>query len=201
MRSSIRLWAIALGVWATASASAEAKDMSGRFGLGADTALGWNALGTTDAFSLDPAIPGVSLVYHVNESFGMQVLFGVGMFKQDEPDDKLVTWNTALRGIVNVSVSDEVSLGLVLGAGISGFRLNPEVGSHVSAIWVSVEAALRPEWFITDRFSLHTQVGVALAFVDDELSEVVPGSNDGAVGANLFANANLIGNAGFTFWF
>lgn len=201
MRRTISLWAIALGIWAAIGASAEAKDMSGRFGMGADTALGWNALGTTDALSLDPTIPGLSMVYQVSENFGLQAIFGIGLFKQDEPDDKAVTWNTALRGIVSISVSDEVNFGLVFGAGISGFRLNPEIGGHVSAIWVSVEAALRPEWFVTDWLSLHTQVGIALAFVDDELSAVFPGSDDGAVGANLFANANLIGNAGFTFWF
>ncbi len=200
MRTTATLWTIALGM-SVAAGGARAEDSSGRFGLGADTSLGWNALGTTDAFNLDPTIPGLSAVFHVSENFGLQAIVGVGLFKADEPDDKTVTWNTALRGLVYVPASDAVNLGLVFGVGISGFRINPEVGSHTSAIWVSLEAALRPEWYVTRWLSLHTQIGVALAFVDDELSRVLPGSDDGAVGANLFANANLIGNAGFTFWY
>lgn len=98
---------------------------------------------------------------------------------------------------LNFQLSDEVNLGAVFGLGLSGARSNPDPGPHVSGLIGTIEAGLRPEWFVNNWFSLTTQVGFAIAIVDDELS----GSNDGALGIDLFGNANLFGNAGFHFWF
>ncbi|MEM9073706.1 MAG: hypothetical protein AAGE52_34770 [Myxococcota bacterium] len=191
-----KLVALAMGAWFFAAPVAEAKDMSGRFGLGADTSLGWNAVFAENAFSFDAAIPGLSAVYQVSDRFGIQALFGVGFAKEEEPDNKAVVWNTGVRGIVNLGLSESVNLGFALGLGVSGIRTNPEGADSTSAIWVGLELALRPEWFVTDWFSFHTQVGIGIAILDDEL-----GGSDGSVGVDLFGSANLLGNAGFTFWF
>lgn len=189
--------ALVLATWSVA-APVEAKDTSGRVGIGGDTALGWAAFGSTDALTLfDGRIPGVSLVFGISNMFTLQAIVGVSYGKDDASDTGAVLWNTALRAIINFELSQSVNLGAVFGLGLSGTRINPDPGAHTSGLYGTIEAGLRPEWFVNDNFSLSTQVGFSIAIVDDELS----GSNDGALGIDIFGNANLFGNAGFHYWF
>lgn len=197
MRRTAAILAVVMATW-TVAAPAEAKDTSGRVGLGGDTALGWAAVGSTDSLTLfDARVPGVSLVFGISNMFSLQAIAGVSYGKDDASDTGVVIWNTALRAIIAFELSQAVNLGLVFGVGLSGLRINPDPGPHSSGIYGTIEAGLRPEWFVNDNFSLSTQVGFAIAILDDELSA----GNDGAIGVDIFGNANLFGNAGFHYWF
>ncbi|MFK8043885.1 MAG: hypothetical protein AB8B72_00215 [Crocinitomicaceae bacterium] len=57
--------------------------------------------------------------------------------------------------------------------------------------------SLRGEWFLNKTISLHSQVGVGLKF----LTEKNNGFESSEISVKLFNSTELLGQAGFTFWF
>ncbi len=198
------------------AASASAKDMSRRFGLGVDS--------TISNYANDGR--GLSLVYVINKYFGMQVLFGLITTTADLTDPNtehsysttIIDWNVSLRALIPVVISSDVNLTAVVGFTASG-RSSDGFYSNVEAYAIyndgyqfSIDIGVRPEWFITEHFSVHTQVGIGINIITDEGSTLATGlskeesnayhSTDAkGVSVDFFKNVDLLGMAGCTFWF
>ena len=193
-------------------APAHAKDMTGRFGLGAASPIGFflHREPTVKEPFLDFAeltTPGLSAVFQISEIIGLQLIFSMQFQSADTGTGggggstlsySLNSWGVSLRGIFATALSDEVNLGVVGGFTVMGRGATEDVSAiDASAIFFSGEAGLRPEWFITDYLSIHTQIGVSFSLLNSDNS----GFSDGGFNINIFQNADLLGNAGFTFWF
>ncbi len=197
---------------------ASAKDMSRRLGVGVDS--------TISEYHGDGR--GLSVIYNINKYFGLQLIFGLDMTKADVFDDKeqefdstVVDWSVSLRGIIPFAVSTEVNLNAVVGFTASGTSsdgfepasyTNPTQMKYKDGYQFSFDLGIRPEWFVTDHFSIHTQVGIGINIITDDGStasaglspttgDVILSSNAKGVDVNFFKNADLVGEAGFTFWF
>jgi len=180
---------------------AHARDVTGSLGLGAESPLAINA------FALNTGlvrIPGASLRYQISESFGLQLMatFQYGTEGPEDSDnsttDLLV--GSALRGHFAVVQTEEVHLGLVFGAGLSWLRTKEVMGggsSKVSSTLIGFDIGLRPEWFLTRWFSIHTQVGITFGLLGTRSG----GMDQSGTSFGLGRAVDLLGNAGFTFWF
>ncbi|MBX3246819.1 MAG: hypothetical protein KF901_06540 [Myxococcales bacterium] len=198
-----RLFGLLCGLAVLASApAAEAKDVSGRLALGIDQALGWSAPlgGGVTLFNLSP--PGISVAYYVTPTIGLQALIGTSFVTGigDGPRRNEVDWAFALRVLPTARVHDAVNLTFPMGFGITGFRNNPEGFDAATARFYTLEVGFRPEWFVHDRLSIFTSIGVSVAITDRDLGSSL-GAGQRAVAVDVFGNANLLGNAGFHFWF
>lgn len=192
---------VAIAVVAAAlalSSTANAKDMTGRFGIGADTTLGFatsshGGVGSESTFS----IPGISIVYQSSKIFAIQLIFGVFRVSSSEMDvdqsqtDMLI----AGRAIYQLLHTSNTSVGVVGGLAIN--RQSYSFGDMSdSATHLAFEVGIRPEWFISEWLSFHTQVGIAITLLNEDSPFAEGGTN-----INVVGNANLLGNAGFTFYF
>lgn len=198
LRAAAATLALAL---AMVAAPASAEDKSGTLGVGVDTALGWAAAQNIDATQVDFGfrLPGLSLTYDVSSAFGLELIGGVLMRKDDATDTRLTQYAVALRGLFRMEVQQQVHLDLVLGFGMAGLRGKPDMGDAVSGRIFTVEIGFRPQYFVTPDLSLHTQLGFAIAIFSDDDNFLGIGP-DGALGIDIFGNVNLLANAGFTYW-
>ncbi|MCB9613462.1 MAG: hypothetical protein H6722_13515 [Sandaracinus sp.] len=201
-RTLARAVALVVALFALQGGTAEAKDNGGRFGIGVESALGFGAPLDENLVYLGLGVPGLSLDYHVSAGLQLQAIVGVSMVTgiDDGPDRRDTGWQLALRAIPTFELSEEVNLGIPLGFGIVGFRSNPDPGSAGTQRFYTFEAGVRPEWFIHERLSLFTSVGLVFAITDDDLGNAL-GASDRVISFDFFGNAGLLGNAGFHFWF
>jgi len=195
-----------------APSTAQAKDLSGRFGIGGDSSLGWSAQTVSGAmnpggvFGGEVPNTGLSLVFYVSKMFGIQLITGAEFTTVTGDNDAEYSANlinVAVRGIIPIAFTNEVNLGAVLGfSGKFGFDDNGNDidDDDLSANWVSFDLGVRPEWFITDHFSIHTQLGLSISLLNEDNYSIGAGGESG-VDINVFNNVDLLGNAGFTFWF
>ncbi len=193
--------ALVLGFAVVGAGTASAKDMSGRLGVGADSTLGWGYVAQDSA--MGPMNQGLSIVYQVSKMFGLQLIasVGFGMASDDDVDYSANYWGVSVRGLVPIAFTNDVNLNAVVGFSVagSGWAMESEAGDvdgSKTHIWFDL--GLRPEWFITDHFSIHTQVGVAISLLNEDNIGLEDGSG---VSFNIFGNPHLLGNAGFTFYF
>ncbi|MFA5625842.1 MAG: hypothetical protein WC966_12470 [Bradymonadales bacterium] len=191
---------------------ASAKDMSRRFGLGVDSAL-------SDHFG---KMKGISAIYNINRYFGMQLIFGVnttGVKYGKGGSNTRVDWHVSLRGLIPFALSSDVNLSAVVGFTASGtandgYRYSGPLSYDEGrdGYNFSIDLGVRPEWFVSEHFSLHTQVGLGISILTGKNTKAsrVPEDDNNAlqyvgdaegVNANFFSNADLFGMAGFTFWF
>lgn len=202
--SSLRALALAalVAVSAGSASTASAEDKSGTLGVGVDTSLGWAAAQNVDSTQPDFGfrVPGLALTYDVSAGFGLELIAGVLMRKDDATDTRVTQYAMALRGLFRMEVQQQVHLDLVLGFGMAGARVKPDVGDSFVGRIFTIEVGFRPQYFVTPDLSLHTQIGFAIAIFSDDDSLIGPGP-DGALGVDIFGNVNLLGNAGFTYWF
>lgn len=194
-----------------------AKDMSRRFGVGVDS--------TMSSYADDGR--GLSIVYNIHKYFGLQAIVGVSTYNASVKayDDSetstsvsITEWNVAIRGIIPIVLSSDVNLGAVVGFSASGrasggFKSKTEeYAKYNSGYDFSIDLGVRPEWFVTEHFSIHTQVGIGITIITNggtalnaALSEASGSAmySTKASGANVdfFKNVDLLGMAGFTFWF
>lgn len=196
---------------------ASAKDMSRRFGVGVDSPISQYA---DDGH-------GVSIVYSINKYFSMQLIFGVATYHADveNPNDSSKTveanitdWNVSIRGLIPIVMSADVNLEGVVGFTASGrasdgFKASKEeYQKYNDGYNFSIDLGLRPEWFVTEHFSLHTQVGIGINIITRDGTKMNPGLSDSTgtaftntkakgVQVDFFKNVDVLGMAGFTFWF
>jgi hypothetical protein len=164
---------------AFAVSMASAKDMTGRFGIGGDQTLG--------------GVSGISLVFQPSRLFGIQLVTGYTMISPPGDGDAITLWGGAAGGFLNLADFGQANLHL-------GGMVNVRTDSRTdNALGLSLDLpTLRAIWFATDNFSIHTQVGVNI--------DILQPGNDPAVGdyestLTISTPANLLGQAGFTFWF
>ena len=202
------------------TANAQAKDMTRRFGLGVDS--------TISKYATDGR--GLSAIYVINKYFGMQLIFGVGLTKANvkvdngEFDSTITDWSVSLRGLIPIVLSADVNLTGVVGFAASGraaggFKTRDEAYQQYNdGYQFSIDLGVRPEWFVSDHFSIHTQVGIGIDIITSSGSalnaglkngnndnkdngEVHLSTNASGVSVSFFKNVDLVGQAGFTFWF
>ncbi|MCB9677096.1 MAG: hypothetical protein H6737_18410 [Alphaproteobacteria bacterium] len=195
----MRIHAIAALLGLALAGPAHAKDMSGRFGLGVDKPLGF-ANRNNGGAPADGLVrfPGFSVVYRATPIFGIQLIFATVYDNIDIGPTRLIVTQLAgsLRGNLGLKLTDDVDLGLVFGGG--GYLQRQRNGNVSDGTFdIALELGVRPEWFVTEDLSFHTQVGMVFAALDESDS----GFSQGGIHVNVFGAADLVGNAGFTFWF
>ena len=179
------------------SSTASAKDMSGRMGIGADSSLSVFNPGSSPSSS-PTTIPGISIVYQSSRVFGIQAILAYARVSQTVGDEDLSASDTvlALRAIYSLLHTSNTSVGVVGGIAIDR-QSQSFAGMSDSVTHLAFEVGVRPEWFVSDWFSIHTQVGVSFT----SFSESNDGADDGGSHMSVFGSADLLGSAGFTFYF
>ena len=201
---------VSLGLITTTSASA--KDLGGRFGVGADSALGWSThtLGNPPSGgSQDGSVggPGLSIVYYVSKMFGIQLITAASFTSATDGADGEYSASglgIALRGHFPIALTNDVNLGGFVGFtfAMNSGSFTPDGGDELdnnSPSFIAFELGIRPEWFVTDHFSLHTQVGINVSILSEDNSGL--GDDSSGIAFGIFEPASLLGGAGFTFWF
>ncbi|MBQ9817504.1 MAG: hypothetical protein IJM59_08595 [Proteobacteria bacterium] len=202
------------------AADASAKDLSRRIGLGIDSSI--------SEFANDGR--GLSFIYAINKYFGMQIIFGLDTTTAEVKnaaddvtyDTTIIDWNVSLRALIPIVLSSDVNLTGVVGFTASGrssdgFNSNNELYAiYNDGYQFSIDLGVRPEWFVSEHFSLHTQVGIGISIITENGAALVTGLSKGsgegdgvayhstkAKGADIdfFKNVDLLGMAGCTFWF
>lgn len=213
MKKSILSFVLFLLVLTGFSFNASAKDLSMRFGAGADS--------TISKYADDGR--GVSAVFYVNRYFGLQVIFGLNMTKAEVTADEgkfdttITEWNASLRALIPIMMTNDVNLTGVVGFSASGrasdgFKSRiEEFQKYNDGYQFSIDLGIRPEWFVTEHFSIHTQVGIGIDIITENGAALNTGldSSGGVhhstkasgVSMSFFKNVDLVGLAGFTFWF
>ena len=205
MKKFALIIALTFGLVLATTSFASAKDMTGRFGIGADSNLGWSSGGSSTGLGSTYDTKGLSLVYYVSKMFGLQIIAGAQFKSASDDNDADYSFNAfglAVRGLIPVALTNDVNLDAVVGFSFinSGWEEGPSSASaDDSANMISFELGIRPEWFITDHFSVHTQVGIAFSLLDEDNSGR-PDSGYSGFDMNIFANPDLLGQAGFTFY-
>jgi len=211
---SLSLFLLSLTAFAV---DASAKDMSRRFGVGVDS--------TISDYAGDGR--GVSVIYDINKYFAIQLIFGMDVTTAevendygDKFDSSITNWSVSLRGIIPVIFTTDVNLAAVVGftaCGTSSDGFEPASYTNVNDMKYkdgynfSIDVGVRPEWFVNDHFSIHTQIGIGINIITNSSTTASAGlASDGTVfrstkasGASVsfFNNADFLGEAGFTFWF
>jgi hypothetical protein len=197
---------------------ASAKDMSRRFGIGVDS--------TISSYAEDGR--GLSAVYVINKYFGLQAIFGLNMTTAEITDDRtepngkydttIIEWNVSLRGLIPIVLSSDVNLTAVVGFSASGrasdgfYSSDERYSKYNDGFQFAIDLGVRPEWFVSEHFSLHTQVGIGINIITSNGSELQTGlsknngtaynsTNASGVEVDFFKNVDLLGMAGCTFWF
>ena len=197
---------------------ASAKDMSRRFGIGVDS--------TISSYAEDGR--GLSAVYVINKYFGLQAIFGLNMTTAEITDDRtepngkydttIIEWNVALRGLIPIVLSSDVNLTAVVGFSASGrasdgfYSSDERYSKYNDGFQFAIDLGVRPEWFVSEHFSLHTQVGIGINIITSNGSELQTGlsknngtaynsTNASGVEVDFFKNVDLLGMAGCTFRF
>ena len=188
MKLGIALAALCVALAPGVTAGAEG--MKGKIGVGSDASLS--------------GVAGVSGRYAVDDNFGVQGILAIDVYSPKEGDGE----STVLVGlgvIYDVIHADQLAVGLRGGVDVafySGPEVSPDVAS--SGTQISLTLGLRPELFFGRSISLHAQLGFSVDLLP-ETGRVVAleDTAGGAVneGTNIQLAVDLLGTAGFTFWF
>ncbi|NOZ00354.1 MAG: hypothetical protein GXP54_00495 [Deltaproteobacteria bacterium] len=150
MERRIRRTAVFIAVMSTAvvvSMPASARDMNGKFGLGFDQTLA--------------GVSGISAKYWIGD-FAIRGILGIDFVVPRSGGTKTGV-NFALGMIYNFARSEAANLGIGVMADL-GYRNAASTGGD-SVIQVNVEVPLTAEVFVTDHFSFHISVGIAIAII------------------------------------
>lgn len=177
------LAAAALVAAVLAAGPAQARDMTGRFGVGYDQSLG--------------GITGISGRYQAARNFGIQAIFGFDTFSAETGagDVSETTIELGLRGTIGLAFTETTNLGVIFGVDI--LNQSAEAGGvDSSSTDVALEAGMSVEYFFNNMLSVHGEGGLVI-FTGDGTDTVI-GGPPMDVG---IARPDLFGSAGFTFWF
>ncbi|MBO4350493.1 MAG: hypothetical protein J6A01_06070 [Proteobacteria bacterium] len=228
MKKLILTIGLFLLVFAGLATDASAKDMSRRFGIGVDS--------TISNYAGDGR--GLSFIYVINKYFGMQVIFGMNTTSVDlnkkvgtgsnskieKYETTIIEWNVSFRALIPIVLTSEANLTGVVGFTASGtssdgFKTyNESYLKYNDGYQFSIDLGVRPEWFVTEHISIHTQLGIGINIITDDGSvpstalsydkndkdgngTAVYSSDAKGVSVDFFKNVDLLGMAGMTFWF
>ena len=211
------------------ASNALAVDLTRRFGVGVDSTIsdflddgrGVSAVFYVNKFFGLQVIFGIeTLTAKINKPEQNRVDNSTGKKNTIEYtgfDTTITEWTASLRGLIPVVLTKDVNLTAVVGFTASGrssdgFKsANPDYMKYNDGYQFSIDLGIRPEYFFNDRFSIHTQVGIGISIITENGSAIVYGLSDSneafastsGSGAHMsfFKNVDLLGQAGFTFWF
>jgi hypothetical protein len=178
----------------------------GSLGVGVDTTLSASTSQAGPFFGPRGALaesrplqqPGLSAVFQATERVGVELIlsFDRASSSPGGVDQSSTALQFAVRGLYALELADQIDLAGFAGLGIG--RGSASAGDmSASGSDLAIEVGVRPEWFVTAHLSLHTQIGLVIGL----LSEDNPIMSTAGTDLNLFGSADLLGNAGFTFWF
>jgi hypothetical protein len=163
-----------------AAGNARAEDVTGKFGAGADTTLS-GATGGSLRYGVAPKID-VQLLLHYEYLGG----------ENDTSSSAL-----ALAILGHYAAIEWPGLAFDVFGGFSIIQTAEDDGvNDESGTDIGIEVGFGPNWWVTSNLSLNLGVGL-LIFLDKE------DPDDGFEGTRfeLFGDPELVGSAGFTFWF
>jgi hypothetical protein len=152
---------------------------------------------------------GMSVVHYFTPAYGGRVTLGYERLSDGEIAQSFTRVGLAM--LIPLVWLEPVLLDLVLG--VDGFRVSYSYGEDgASDTYLAFGGGLRGEWFVTSWLSLHTEVGLVLALLNplEGVSSFTSpfggggGSGTGDPGdgtSTILGSGDLVGNAGFTFWF
>jgi len=186
----------------------EAEAKRGQFGIGVESALGFRPAPSDYNSGADQGLqlPSFSFTYAASPLFHMQVLAGTRL-ALGSGSPATIALSLTLRGLyMGIPLSDSLSLVIPFGLGYALNRapgINPATGlaDSVTSHFLHLEVGLRPEWFITDYFSIHTQAGVVVSLLLGNQGNQGFATYDPGVAIWAFAGSDLMAKAGFTVWF
>ena len=181
------LCALALAGLLLAGATASAKDMNGKFGVGFDQSFG--------------GVSGLDLKYFLGD-IQISLTPGFEMFKPSS-GSAAIAFNVALGGIYNFARSDQANLGFGI-RGSLGYR-NKQAGDCLSG---AIEFPLVAEYFFSDHFAIHGGVAIVLSIQGTKGAALTPPNTPAGInphagkGVGLgIGNGGFLADAGFTFYF
>ncbi len=199
MRDLGLLHAAVLAVVFSMTPPALARPDGKSIGVGAESPLGfWGP----DSFSFEhesesQLTPSLSILVPATDIFDLQAMLGTRLGAGSGPGSWL-EFIAAVRGVYRgLPLAENVDMGIFFGAGyeIRSFYFDDVERDH----FVHMETGIRPEWFIRDWISLHTQVGVSMGLMLGQAA--LSPTYDPGVSLAFFGFSSVAGKAGFTLWF
>jgi hypothetical protein len=176
MRRAMTAALLALGL--VAARDATAKDMNGRWGIGAARTLG--------------GVQGVDVTYWAGR-LGLTGTANLWIGFPDEPQDSFFKPALAAGVFFPFVASEHAELSI-------GGRVNLAIAHGDTQL--ALEAPLRLEWYVTDHLSLHGEVGVVIELVPEDRLLAGAGTVGGADGTGIVVGgSHLSAGAGFSFFF
>lgn len=181
-------------MWTTAALAQDTSSQrNGNFGIGADQALNASIDGSVGTAN------GISGRYQLNDKIGLQAIFRLDIESGPGDDSSETQLNLGLRAIYNLVSVDNAAFGAV--GGLTVLSRSVELaGNDSSSTGFNIEAGLRAEYFVTKSFSLHGEVGLVIALLGGEDGPVAQEQSPAGT-TILIGSGDLLGVAGFTFWF
>jgi hypothetical protein len=172
--------ALAVAALMTSATPAEAKDMSGKFGVGLNQ-------------SLTSGITGLGLNYWIG-NLKLGGLLGMDFFFPDSGDSEY-TIGLGIQALYAIARAEDVNLnfGLRVNLGIA------DPGAADTTVGVQFDIPLEAEYFLSDHFSFFGHVGLTLTIIGEDGNPLAPGSGQG-VGFGV-GRGGFSGGVGFNFYF
>jgi hypothetical protein len=152
------------------------------------------------AKALNLPVPGLGVTYRISERIAVQVILAAG-YAQTSATSPLTSkesqagFSAAGRLHVQLLAAGSFRLGLLSGAGYRAALSSTKAGSESRTQIVQgfgVELGLRPEWFFSERVSVHTAVGPVLRWSRED-------SGNATLGVTLAGD--VLGQLGLSVWF
>lgn len=174
------------------AATASAKDMRGRFGVGYDQTLG--------------GVSGLSLSYWVTNALGLDAVFGMSaVVPKASGADTKIGFNMALRAIYNIARAKHVNLGIGIEADMA--FLNDAIVGPDGTFQFNLALPIIVEYFFSEHFAINLAMGITFEIISDDgkamdaAGTLVGTTGTDDFGLQIFNGASILGQAGFTFYF
>ncbi len=199
MKKSVFVLAVIVSLFFVGVTNVQAKDMSGRFGIGVDG-------------SLHPSSDrGLAFTYYFHKYFGAQFYTSANVrstttnaAQGGDVTQTISDWLFGARVMVPAILTKEVNLVGLLGFNVGGEKSAIEQGSKTNensytTFWI--DFGMRPEWFINDHFSIHTQLGMTFHFItEDEAEFLQEVKKTSGIEFRFAGIRDLSAQIGFTFY-
>lgn len=154
----------------------------------------------TEIGAVSLPLPSLALTLAFRRPFGLQLLVGGAWAstRTEEPigsSTRQLGAHGSLRALWWPLRWERARVGLVLQAGYRGVLGGQDAEQQTLRLrrhGVAVAAGARPELFLVPRLSIHTQLGVAYTFEDDNTTRTVH---------SVRLAGQVLGQAGLTIWF
>jgi hypothetical protein len=168
-----------------AAPGAGAKDLPGKFGLGYVCTLG--------------GVPGLDIQYYVTRFIGLEAVLGLDYVSAS--DFSPLAFKMSLGGRFNFARAKDANLGVALRAniGVSNADYFKNKAVTEGSVHFNLEIPLIAEYFLSNHFSVFTQVGLLIDFVPKK-GAVLTGGTPETTEVH-FGIPGLQGLLGATFWF